>query len=230
MQPYFIPYIGYFSMIKHSDLFIAFDLAQYKRRGWIHRNRILNVDGKPMYIIVPTKRAALETKIKDIFIDHDEDWKQKILAQLQFYKKKAPYYKETIDFLSDSFSYQTERLSDWNVYLLKRICNYLRIEHNIKPLSELSLIFDEVRAPDEWGLYVTKQLGGHTYVNLPSGKAFYNRDKYENHQIHIQFIENNIKAYKQMNTEFQPSLSIIDVMMFNHVEEIHDMLDDYQLL
>ena len=228
MQPYFLPYIGYFSLIKHSDLFIAFDLAQYKRRGWIHRNRILNTSGKPMYITVPTKRASLETKIKDILVD-EEGWQLKILAQLDFYKKKAPYYKEVVDFLTDCFSYKTRRISDLNVYLLKRVCDYLKIDHNIKILSELHVTFEEVKASDEWGLYVTKQLGGLSYINLPSGKSFYNRDKYANHNIQIQFIENNIRKYNQMKEGFEPSLSIIDAMMFNHTEEIQEMLDDYQL-
>ncbi len=45
MQPYFFPYIGYFSLIKHVDEFILFDTPQFIRHGWIERNRIKNAGG-----------------------------------------------------------------------------------------------------------------------------------------------------------------------------------------
>jgi small ligand-binding sensory domain FIST len=49
MQPYFMPYIGYFSLIKNVDEFILFDTPQFIRHGWIERNRILKSNGEPLY-------------------------------------------------------------------------------------------------------------------------------------------------------------------------------------
>ena len=45
MQPYFFPYIGYFSLIKYVDRFVFFDTPQYISHGWVNRNRILKQDG-----------------------------------------------------------------------------------------------------------------------------------------------------------------------------------------
>lgn len=42
MQPYFYPYLGYFSLIKHTDKWIVFDSVQYIERGWVNRNRIIH--------------------------------------------------------------------------------------------------------------------------------------------------------------------------------------------
>ena len=39
MQPYFFPYLGYISLIKHTDEFMLFDPVQFIRHGWIERNR-----------------------------------------------------------------------------------------------------------------------------------------------------------------------------------------------
>ena len=36
-----MPYIGYISLIKHTDMFILFDTVQFIRHGWIERNRML---------------------------------------------------------------------------------------------------------------------------------------------------------------------------------------------
>ncbi len=41
MQPYFLPYLGYFSLIKNSQEFYLLEDVQFIRHGWIERNRIL---------------------------------------------------------------------------------------------------------------------------------------------------------------------------------------------
>ena len=89
MQPYFMPYIGYFSLIKHSDQFILFDTPQFIRHGWIERNRILKPNGEPLYIKVPLKKSPRETKINKLVINNSENWQNKIIAQLVPYKKKS---------------------------------------------------------------------------------------------------------------------------------------------
>ena len=41
MQPYFLPYIGYFQLISAVDEFIVYDNIQFSKKGWFHRNRML---------------------------------------------------------------------------------------------------------------------------------------------------------------------------------------------
>jgi len=104
MQPYFFLYLGYFSLIKHTDKFILFDIVQFIRHGWIERNRILKPSEGWQYFRVPLQKHPRETKIKDILIDNDQAWKEIILAQLQHYKKSAPYYLNVIGILNKVFS------------------------------------------------------------------------------------------------------------------------------
>src|ERR1051325_1477014 len=42
MQPYFLPYAGYFRLFASADLFVIYDCVQFPRRGWADRNRGLN--------------------------------------------------------------------------------------------------------------------------------------------------------------------------------------------
>lgn len=78
MQPYFLPYLGYFSLIKNTDYFIIFDTPQYIRRGWVNRNRILDAKGNPCYITVPVVAADRNTSIMDTEINYQEKWMEKI--------------------------------------------------------------------------------------------------------------------------------------------------------
>ena len=94
MQPYFFPYIGYFSLIKNTDHFVFFDTPQYIRKGWINRNRIIGGGGKDIYFTVPIVKAPQDTAIRDIKIDTGSNWQEKMRGQLSIYKKRAPFYRD----------------------------------------------------------------------------------------------------------------------------------------
>jgi hypothetical protein len=57
MQPYFMPYIGYFQLINSVDKFVIYDNIQYTKKGWINRNRIL-VNGNDQLITLPIKKDS----------------------------------------------------------------------------------------------------------------------------------------------------------------------------
>ena len=231
MQPYFFPYIGYFSLIKHTDEFILLDTVQFIRHGWIERNRILKPSDGWQYIMVPLKKHSRETLIKDIEINNDQQWKEKILAQLQHYKKQAPYFSNVIDILNEIFSKEYATIVDLNLASLKTVCNYLGINTPIQVFSLMNIDIEPANAPDEWALNICKALGNvDEYWNPPGGQSFFDRKKYENAGINLKFHSAILTEYDQKRNVFEPGLSIIDVMMFNSVEEINKMLNDYELL
>lgn len=226
MQPYFLPYVGYFSLIKHVDQFILFDTPQYIRHGWIERNRVLKQNGELFYVKVPLNKHQRETKIKDIRINNSENWKNKILAQLIPYRKIAPNYMEVIKLLKEILEYETESIVELNYISLKKICDYLNIITDIKIWSEMDMEIEEVKSPDEWALNICKALNVDEYYNAIGGNSFFDKSKYENAGIALNFIETEPITYKQFSNEFVPYLSIIDVMMFCNKEQINSMIDN----
>ena len=40
MQPTYLPWAGYFSLMKKVDTFVFLDSVQFERRSWQQRNRI----------------------------------------------------------------------------------------------------------------------------------------------------------------------------------------------
>ena len=231
MQPYFLPYLGYFSLIKHTDEFILLDTVQFIRHGWIERNRILKPSDGWQYIMVSLKKHSRETIIKDIEINNDQQWKEKILAQLQHYKKQAPYFSNVIDILNEIFSKEYATIVDLNLASLKTVCNYLGINTPIQVFSLMNIDIEPANAPDEWALNICKALGNvDEYWNPPGGQSFFNKKKYENADINLKFHSAILTDYDQKRNVFEPGLSILDVMMFNSVEEINKMLDNYELL
>jgi hypothetical protein len=232
MQPYFFPYIGYFSLIKNTERFILFDVVQFIRHGWIERNRILKPDNGWQYISVPLHKYELTTLIKDTKINNTEDWKSKIFRQLEHYKKRSPFYKETIQVIEQSFKFTTDSITELSAVTLKNVCDYLTIPFNYEIFSKMNLDIEPVNAPDEWALNICKALNVDEYWNPVGGLDFFDRKKYTDAKIKLVFQKVNVIPYSQRRgvDNIEQGLSIIDVMMFNSPEEINKMLDDYECM
>lgn len=229
MQPYFLPYLGYFSLIKNTDKFILLDTVQFIYHGWIERNRILKQTGGWQYIAVPLQRHERTTIIKDTRIDNTQSWKEKTLAQLVHYKR-APFYWTTIRILKNAFEQDYDSITELDRALLLSVCRYLGIEREISVFSNMDLSIELPQAPDEWALNICIALGNvDEYWNPIGGMGFFNRDKYEKASIKLCFQEMVLMPYKQKDNVFESGLSIIDVMMFNSPHEINNMLDRYVL-
>lgn len=233
MQPYFFPYLGYMSLIKHTDRMILLDDVQFIRHGWIERNRILKPESGWQYISVPLKKKIFTTSIKDTEINNEIDWKDKILRQLAHYKRKAPYYRKTIVTVEEALNTSTNNIAVLNAHILKTLCAHLDINADISIFSELSLDIDPPSAADEWALNICKKIDGVTeYWNPIGGIEFFDKRKYTAENIQLIFQNNRLVPYPQINqkNEFEPGLSIIDVMMFNSPENINAMLEHYECL
>lgn len=231
MQPYFFPYLGYFSLIKNTDKFILLDTVQFIRHGWIERNRILKPGEGWQYISVPLQKHHRDTLIIDIRIRNEEKWKEKIIAQLQHYKKKASYFSQVIGLLNRIFAVEYERIVDLNKFSLKVVCEYLGINTPIEIFSEMGIQIEPPKGPDEWALNICKAIGDvDEYWNPPGGINFFDRLKYDKAGIKIKFLSINLTPYDQRRPTFEPGLSIIDVMMFNSKDEVNKMLMNYDLI
>lgn len=230
MQPYFFPYIGYFSLIQCVDNYIYFDTPQYERRGWMNRNRILNPNGDFTYITVPIVKSSQKTAICDIKIDNSQNWKDHLYSQLNIYKKKAPFYNQAMEFLTSALEHEFNTLSELNIFTTKAVCDYIGIKTKTDIFSKMKLDCEDTHAPDEWALNITKALGYEIYVNAIGGMEFFDKSKYTDAGIDLLFLKPQIQPYVQRIGRFVEGLSIIDVMMFNSKEQIKDMLAQYTLV
>lgn len=231
MQPYFMPYLGYFSLIKHTDEFILFDTVQFIRHGWIERNRILKQNGGWQYIQIPLiKGNGRDTVIKDVRINNTENWKQKILAQLQHYKKIAPYYFRVTNLLKELFANDFDDITHLNQKSLQLVCDYLGFQRDFPIFSEMNLFIEEVNAPDEWALNICKAMNVSSYINPIGGSEFFDRIKYEKAGVDLKFQQMKLDEYDQKRQPFEAGLSILDVMMFNSPDDINVMMDHFELV
>lgn len=203
---------------------------QFIRHGWIERNRILKQNEGWLYIKVPLVKHERDTFIKDVHIDTTQNWQATIFAQLQTYKKIAPYYDEVIEVVKRGFEKQTNSIVVLNKNCLEAVCDYLGIEKKLDVFSEMNLSLKPVNASDEWALNTCLALDGvDEYWNPPGGQSFFDPQKYEKEDIKLVFQSIQLKEYNQKREPFEPGLSVLDVLMFNSSDEVNQMIDYYEV-
>lgn len=234
MQPYFFPNLGYFSLIKQVDRFLLLDDVQYRRHGWVNRNRILHPASGWQYIQVPVRKHHRATPIRDVVIASEVPWRDRLLGQIRHYRRKAPYFVVVEGLLEQALSGPKgpgdESLAQLNALTIKATCKYLGISSSVQNARDLKLSIPPPRAPDEWALRICEAIPEVTeYWNPPGGRAFFKSEKYRASGIALRFIELPAVPYPQGRSGFEPNLSVLDAMMFLPPEEIRNRLDQYEL-
>jgi hypothetical protein len=230
MQPYFFPYLGYFGLIANTDRWIVFDGAQYIRKGWMNRNRVLKAGGGEKYVNLIVSQHARETLIKDIRLAYEPSRFDRLARHLDTYKSlRAPYYGPVLELLRDCLSSQADELVPLLTRCLVRTCSYLGIPFNHEVYSAMALAHQEPKDPMEWSLYICTALGVKEYVNPPGGRSFFDPQRFAEKGLKLWFYEQTLPEYDQRRQPFVQGLSIIDVMMFNTPETIRQMLTQYRL-
>ncbi len=228
MQPYFLPYIGYFQLINVVDKFVIYDNIQFVKKGWINRNRIL-VNGKDEFISLPLKKDSDFLDINRRFLaDTFENDRDKILRRIKESYRKAPYFEKVFPFIENVLAYKNKNLFSYVFNSVKEISGYLGM--NTEFIVSSSVTIDHSLKSEQKILAITKEMNAKVYINPVGGLELYSRENFSSSGIDLKFIQSNGNSYKQFDNEFVPWLSILDVMMFNSKKEIsHYLSSTYTL-
>lgn len=221
MQPYLLPYIGYFQLIAHVDQFVIYDDIQYTKKGWINRNRFLR-GGEPVTFTVPLQKDSDFLDIRDRRVA-DSYSAKKLMGQIEGAYRKAPQFSTAIPVLDSILNYKSATLYDFLQNGLKRICAHLQIT---TPLITSSTVrADTGLKGQERVIDLCRAVGASEYVNSIGGLELYSSPEFEKAGLGLQFLKTGAVVYEQFGQTFQPSLSILDVMMFNSVDQITEVLN-----
>lgn len=177
MQPYFMPYAGYFRLISSADIFVIYDDVQFPKGGWVHRNRLLNLSANPEWLTIPIKRMPLNSKINEMqFIDNaHEKWQQSL--------RKFPAMANDIQNLVKI--YKNDTPLEFIMRSLHLICEILDID--FKPIYSSALGINNLSGQDRV-IEIVKNLGGTQYINAPGGRKLYDKKSFKEAGIQLSFL------------------------------------------
>lgn len=225
MQPYFFPYLGHFALIASTDAWVVFDITQYTPKTWMNRNRVLHPKEGWNYVSVPLSNSSISIATSEARVLNVADTRRSVLGKLSHYRSKAPYYRAVEGLVQAAMADDTDdRLTHLNARGLRLVCEYLGLPFNYRICSELDLDLPEKLPPGGWAPAICSALGASGYVNPVGGRDLFDPADFTSRGISLEFLSFELGAYDTAPYQFEPGLSILDVLMWNSPQTVVDML------
>ncbi len=229
MQPYLFPYLGYFQLVNAVDVFVFADDVNFIKGGFINRNRIL-LKNEEYIFTVPLANKSQNKLINEIQISEKfKGYPEGIIQTIKQAYIKAPFFKDVFPIIESVFQSDIQNISKLAASSVESVSKYLEIKVDFK-YSSVSFNHTKGQERSIRLINITKELGGHTYFNPIGGKKIYCKKYFENQGVNLNFLEPEDISYPQFNDNFIPNLSIIDVLMFNSIEDVNKLLNKYRLI
>jgi len=215
-QPEYIPWLGFFDKLARCDAFVIYDDAQFQHGGFHNRNRIRTRQGWE-WLTVPIMHGYPQT-IKEVKIAENK-WREKQLSIIKQNYEKTPYFQKYFPLIKEAIGFNHELLIGLNLHLIKAIAEVLNIKVNMVRSSEFPYFGKE---KNEKLVSICKFMGADTYLSGQGGRDYIDEDMFSKADITVQWHTYQHPKYKQMFDDFQPNMSIID-LLFNagsHAKEI----------
>lgn len=227
MQPYLLPYIGYFQLIAAVDVFLIYDNIKYTKKGWINRNRML-LNGTDAMFSVSLKKDSDSLDVVERELSADFN-REKLLNQFKGAYASAPYFTQTFPLLEQIVHNKENNLFRFIQHSIIDLCEHLDINTEIRVSSQIDINHD-LKSQDKV-LALCEATGASTYYNAIGGMELYSADDFRSRGIDLRFIKSKPFTYTQLGNEFVPWLSIADVLMFNPLDTVRECIfNNYELI
>ena len=214
MQPTYLPWIGYFNLIKSADVFVFYDSVQFSKQSWQQRNRIRNKKGDILLTLsINSSGDNGEIREKTIF-QPDRTLKKHLLSIKQNYSKSLNYdlYIEKIE---EIYLKKTDSLLDLNTELIRLGCSIFQIQTPLLFSSELSVSVGK----NEALISICKELKANKYLSPLGSKDYLKKELFIENNIQLFFQQYTHPHYNQLSYKsFISHLSFID-FLFNVPKE-----------
>ena len=229
MQPYLFPYLGYFQLVNAVDVFVFADDVNFKKGGFINRNKI-QFNNEERYVTVPCIKRSQNKLINEVQISAEtKGYPENILHTIKQTYAKASFFTDVFPIIESIFNSDVDSISILAAYSVELVSNYLEINVDFR-FSSLSFNHTKGQEKSIRLINITKELGGTTYINPIGGTNIYNKKFFESQGVKLNFLEPEVIRYDQLDKKFIPNLSIIDVLMYNSKEDVKKLLNKYRLV
>ncbi len=221
MQPYFLPYLGYFQLMAAVDTLVLYDDVNFINRGWINRNRF-NLNGTAHMQTIPLQHASQNKRICDIHISDAENWRDKTLKTIRQAYAGASQYARVYPLVEAIIKHPADNLADYLHHSLIMLLEHLGMPTRLVGSSRAygnQALKAQARIID-----ICQREHAERYINAIGGVELYDRAAFEAHGLQLAFLRPALPAYDTGAVPFVPGLSIVDVLMHNPPDAMQELL------
>lgn len=223
IQSNYIPWKGYFNIIKCVDHFVLLDDVQYTRRDWRNRNLIKTKAGLKWLTIPVIVKNKFQIKIEDVQAD-GTDWRQDHWNKLQEAYRTSQYFKEISPFFESLYLQSNElNLSKINYGFIAQILSILNIPTVLNWSREFP---DAPSGKTERLVHICKSLNATEYISGMAAKDYLEVELFEKEQIKVVWADySGYQPYRQLYTPFEHGVSILDLLFNEGIQSSHFLKD-----
>ena len=212
MQPTFLPWQGFFELIREADRFIFLDDFQFCKRSWHQRNRLFGGGGRVEWYTVPHKAGSCYAPLNQTQIADEQPWRKKTWQCLRLNYGKTPFFPVLAPQLEKWLLTPSESLAEFNIGFISWACNLLELRPEFRRSSERP---SELKR-SERNLDLLRWCGADTYFSARGSFEYMRTDGiFPTAEVRVVFQDYHPRPYPQAGTkgEFVPSLSILDALL-----------------
>ena len=184
MQPYFIPYAGYFRLFATADVVVMFDCVQFPRRGWVHRNRLPLASGETDWLTLPIAKTPQDTRIDEL--QFAPDGRARLTAAAARFPVFARALRERNPFAERLLELESRDVTAYLIASITETAASLDMERPVIRSSSLP-IPEHLHAQDRV-IAILKHVEATSYVNPSGGRDLYDRATFDAAGIELGFL------------------------------------------
>ena len=223
MQPLFMPWLGYFSLILDADVFVFLDDFQFVRRSYHQRNRLfLNGRAEGWVTLPVSHNGKQKIALNSCAPINDLKWQDTFCKTIIHNYKKCEFFDHFYEKVELWARHSYPSLSDMNMALIQDLCKIMGIETQF----QLSSTYNIKSSRSEAMANLLEKTGAKTYLCASGSYDYMNKDGLFPLDFCEVYFQNFVpQAYPQRQTNtFVPFLSILDCLMQIGIEQTKEQI------
>ena len=222
VQSSYIPWKGYFDLIRSVDEFILLDTVQFSKGSWRNRNRIKTKHGLAWLTIPVYTSGRLLQNVEDTVVS-DSSWATRHWQQIRDAYARTPFFEAYAERVESAYrSLQSDRLSHINRTFTELLCQALGITTNISSASDYRASDDRMQRLID----LCQQAGATEYLSGPAARDYIDETRFAEAGIDLQFADySGYPEYEQPHPPFEHAVSVVDLLFCTGPRAIDFMKD-----
>jgi len=208
MQPSYLPYVGYFDLMKRCDAMVFLNDVQYTKNDWRNRNQVKTPQGA-CWLTIPIgspKETMNKVKLPD------GNWREKHKKTLEMNYSRAPHFQEYYPGICSIIDTKSlaGTIDMFNVLGIIEFTKMLGLRAGVRLSSGIG--FQEQHKTDRL-ISICKHMAATEYLSPNGSEPYLEVDKLNRAGIRVIWQDFQPKEYPQQWGKFISHLSIVDLLM-----------------
>ena len=205
-QPMYLPWQGLFDQLRHADIFIHYDDAQFTKGGFLNRVQMKTPDGFS-WLTVPAIYHSGETMLQTT-LDATKHWQEKHISTLRQSLAGLPHTEEVLTALTPTIFASYDSLAALNIALFEQLSGMMGFTPRFLRSSEMGITAHASEKVQQ----VVSAVGGTTYITGHGAKNYLDHELLERHGIATEYIDYALPEYPQKFGAFNPYVTVLTLL------------------